>query len=294
MTVSSRLATPTRPAEVPALEISAVMEKARHENFPVALAVLPRALRQQLLAIYGYARFVDDLGDLYDGDRLAALEWAESELDAALLGQATNPVFDDAAKMARASGAGRELFVDLIAANRLDQSKTRYANFEELLGYCALSANPVGRLVLFAFGRSDETAGALSDQVCSGLQVIEHLQDVGEDYRAGRIYLPAEDLERFGVGEAELAAPSASPALRRMIAFECGRAGGLLDAGIPLVRLLAGTPRLALAGFVGGGLAQLEAIAAQDYDVLRAAAKASKRAVLGSAATVLRRAARRS
>ncbi len=181
--------------------------------------------------------------------------------------------------MAAACSAPREPFERLIAANRQDQVVSRYANFEQLAGYCALSADPVGRLVLAVFGRSGALLEAWSDSICTGLQLVEHWQDVGEDFAAGRVYLPAEDLGRFGVAEAELAGSSAGEAFRRLMAFETARARRQLLAGRPLVAALSGTARLAVAGFLGGGLAQLQAIEAAGYDVLARPVKASKAAV---------------
>ncbi len=259
--------------------LDAVLAKAGSENFPVALRALPAATRRHLLAIYGYARFVDDLGDLAPGDRLAQLDWAESELDRALAGGAVHPVFVAAGDMARACGAGRGPFADLIAANRQDQRVGRYPTYDDLAAYCALSANPVGRLVLAVFGRSGPLLEAWSDSICTGLQLVEHWQDVAEDLRAGRIYLPGEDLERFAVTEEDLARPAATMAVRRLIAFESGRARRLLLAGRSLVAALSGFSRLAVAGFLGGGLAQLDAIERAGYDVLAAPVKASRVAV---------------
>jgi len=275
------------------LDPATVLAKAASENFPVALFVLPALLRGRLRAIYVFARAVDDLGDLYEGDRDAALDWAESEIRAAVRGEVTHPVFVETGSMARECGAPLQLFLDLIAANRLDQRKKRYRSFAELEDYCALSANPVGRLVLYAFGRSDDLAATYSDRICTALQVVEHLQDIAEDYLAGRVYLPSEDLAAFGVAEADLGAGTATPALRRLVAFECGRARRLLEEGTPLVRLLSGSERLAIAGFVGGGLAQIDAIAALDYDVTGQLAKAPKRSVAARSVGVLRSGGRR-
>src|SRR5262249_22641472 len=151
--------------------------------------------------------------------------------------------------------------------------------YEDLAQYCALSANPVGRLVLAIFGRDDAVLRGWSDSICTGLQLVEHWQDVAEDYRAGRIYLPLEDLEHFGVDPAALGEPTTSLELRSLLACETGRARRLLVGGAPLVTALGGRPRVAIAGFVGGGLAQLDAIERQGYEVLAAPVKASKAAV---------------
>jgi squalene synthase HpnC len=183
-----------------------------------------------------------------------------------------------------------QLFLDLIAAGQQDQTVTRYQTFAELADYCRLSANPVGRIVLCIFGASTPPRAELSDSVCTGLQIAEHLQDVGEDMRAGRIYLPADDLTAYGVTEQDLLAPSAAPPLRRLIEFETGRARRLLDAGAPLVGSLRGAARVAVAGYVAGGRAALAAIAAADYDVLSATPRPGKGRTAAELVTTLVRA----
>jgi squalene synthase HpnC len=180
----------------------------------------------------------------------------------------------------------------LIAANRQDQRVARYATFDELVAYCDLSANPVGQLVLYVFRAASPERIAWSDAVCTALQLAEHWQDVGEDFRRGRVYLPLEDLERFGGGEAQLAAETPSAELKRLLAFEVGRARGLLEQGIPLVRSLTGRARLAVAGYVGGGRAALDEIEASGFDVLRRSPKAGGAARLKATASVLREVAR--
>jgi squalene synthase HpnC len=252
------------------------MGQATTENFSVASVVLPRRVRRHLLAIYGYCRYVDDLGDEAEGDREHLLDAAESELDAAMLGAASQPIFVELERTIAACNLDRETLANLILANRLDQVKHRYATFDELSSYCALSANPVGRLVLSVFGVSNEVTVRLSDQVCTALQVVEHLQDVGEDYAAGRIYLPEEDLARFGVVEDELSATTTGTALRRAVAFESSRASELLESGSELTSYLRGAARLAVSGFIGGGIAQLDALARASYDVLGQTVKATK------------------
>ena len=194
------------PAGAPAPET--VMARARGENFPVASRLLRRREREALLAIYGFARLVDELGDRYEGDRLQALDWVEAELDRAFAGSATHPLLIALAPTLRWHALPREPFVRLIEANRLDQRVSRYRSWEELRGYCRLSADPVGELVLGGLRRR-ATPGriGLSDSICTALQLTEHCQDVAEDLAEGRIYLPAEDLARFGVSEADLAQP---------------------------------------------------------------------------------------
>ncbi len=246
----------------------AIDRRAGHENFPVALRVLPRGLRRDLQAIYGFARLTDEIGDTYPGDRLAALDWLERDLDAVASGDALHPVVRRLAPTVEAHSLDLRPFRDLIEANRRDQRQSRYQTFDDLLDYCRLSADPVGRLVLAVSGVDNPGAVPLSDQVCSGLQVVEHLQDVGEDLAAGRIYLPLDDLARHGCTEDQLREPTAGPALRRVVAQECGRARALLGAAWPLLPRLPGPARLAVAGFAAGGLAAIDSIEAAGHDVL--------------------------
>jgi squalene synthase HpnC len=161
-----------------------------------------------------------------------------------------------------------EPFRRLVEANRRDQVVHRYENIEDLVGYCALSANPVGELVLGVFGAATPVRVRLSDAVCTGLQLVEHWQDVAEDYRRGRIYVPVADRERFGVAEEDLGAAVATPAFRRLMQFEVWRARRFLDDGAPLVRTLRARPAFAVAAFVAGGRAALAAIERAGYDVL--------------------------
>lgn len=246
------------------------------ENFAVASRVLPRRARRHLIAFYGFARFTDQIGDAYEGDRLSALDWLEEETRRALGGSAmtAHPLVGRAVASALELDLDGRPLLDLIEANRRDQAIRSYETFTQLEGYCALSANPVGRLVLGAFGYRDERRHRLSDAVCTALQLVEHWQDVREDARAGRVYIPLEDLRRFGVDPAELSGDDPpSGKLRSLMVFEVARARRWLDSGAPLLSTLEGRPRLAVAGFVAGGRAALDDIAARDFDVLAAPAK---------------------
>lgn len=242
--------------------------QAASENFPVASWLLPAPVRADLMAVYGFARLTDDIGDEAEGDRLAHLDWLEGELDRAAQGGASHPVM----RRVGATITGRTLslqpFRALIDANRRDQSVRRYETFEDLVGYCRLSANPVGRLVLEIFGAATPDRVALSDDVCTGLQVVEHLQDVAEDFRQDRIYVPLADMRAEGCDEADLAAGHAGPALRRVVALEAGRARALLRSGAPLAASLPLRPRVAVAAFAAGGMAALDAIEEVRFDVL--------------------------
>jgi squalene synthase HpnC len=253
------------------------------ENFPVAMRILPRAQRRDLMAVYGYARMVDDLGDESAGDRLASLDAVERELRGLYDGRsATHPVLARLGETVRVRGIPPDPLVRLIEANRVDQVVTRYATFDQLVDYCRLSANPVGELVLYVFGQHSPERVALSDRICAALQIIEHLQDIAEDYRAGRVYLPKEDLDRFGVAEEDLAARRAGGPLRRLVRYETERAGAWLAAGAPLLSSLHGFARLAVSGYCAGGRAALNAIARSGFDPLPGPPKATRAAVLGA------------
>jgi len=254
------------------------MARAGSENFPVASRLLPAAEREHLLALYGFARLVDELGDGLDGspaERLAALDWLSAELAGAFAGTARHPLMRRLQGTIEACALEPGPFERLIEANRLDQRVSRYATWGELRRYCSFSADPVGELVLAIFGVLSPERVALSDRICTALQLAEHCQDVAEDLRAGRIYLPAEDLARFGCSEQELAAAHAPAALREVLAFEVERARGLIAEGLPLLATLRGRPRLAVAAFAAGGTAALDAIERAGYDVLPGPPKAS-------------------
>jgi squalene synthase HpnC len=237
-------------------------------------------VRRHLLGFYAYARFVDEIGDAYEGDRLAALDEVEAQVIAVLDDQDRRdalPVVATAVRSVSELGTDPKPLFDLIAANRQDQSVCAYDTFDDLLAYCALSANPVGRLVLAAFTASDEARFPWSDSICTGLQLAEHWQDVAEDASAGRVYLPREDLDRFGVEPSTLSAGTpAHSALRALMVFEVARARGCLDRGRPLIAALGGSARWAVAGFWGGGHAALDGIARRGFDVLTGPARRSR------------------
>src|SRR5690349_15503489 len=179
---------------------TSVAARARTENFPVASLLFPRAVRPHLRAIYGFARLVDILGDEYEGDRLAALDALEREVDACYEGEPSWEVMRVLQPTIRSCDLPREPFLRLIEANRMDQRISQYATWADLKRYCVHSADPVGRLVLGVLGRdADAELVALSDDVCTGLQLVNFLQDVPQDLALGRVYLPAEDRACFGV-----------------------------------------------------------------------------------------------
>jgi len=248
-----------------------VLARAGEENFPVALRLLPLRQRRHLLALYGFARLVDDAADEAPGDRDALLDAIERDLARAFAGGAPrHPLLARLAPSVRALDLPRAPFERLLEAGRRDQRVHRYATWAALEGQCALSANPVGELVLHVFGAATPERVALSDRICTGLQLVEHLQDVGEDAARDRVYLPQEDLVRFGCREAELRGSRAGPALRAVVGFEAARARALLDEGSALVARLRGRARIAVAGFAAGGRAARDAIEAAGGDVLSA------------------------
>lgn len=243
------------------------------------------------MAFYGYARLVDHLGDEYAGDRLAALAWVEAETERALADPqrpGLHNLVATAARSVNGLGADPAALFKLIEANRQDQAVNSYGTFGDLAAYCSLSANPVGELVLAAFGAASPARVRLSDSVCTALQLVEHWQDVREDAAAGRVYLPAEDLDRFGVSASELVAPPpAGRALRALMVFETARARRLLREGTPVIDGLERRARWAVAGFIAGGHAALDAIAASDFDPLYGSPRPRPRRVAAGMRAVL-------
>jgi squalene synthase HpnC len=279
-------ATAERAAALPAS--AAVLDQAGSENFPVASRLLPRRQRAHLMALYGYARLVDDAGDEAPGDRTALLAEIEADLDRIYAGQqAVHPLLRRLSATVVACDLPRAPFQALLEANRRDQIVTRYRSFDELKAYCDLSANPVGRLVLHVFDVATPQRLALSDSVCTALQLAEHWQDVVEDLDRGRVYLPAEDLERFDVSTSDLRRSPAPEGVRSLMSFEVQRAREILADGTPLVRTLHGRPRFAVAAFVGGGRAALDAIDRAGGDVSGGGPRATRTARLLASLGVL-------
>ncbi|GHF27004.1 phytoene synthase [Streptomyces mashuensis] len=287
----------------------AVLDKAAHENFPVAPFFLPRAWRDDLMAVYGYARLVDDIGDgdlapggrdaellgldrEQAGDRLALLDAFETDLRRVFATTGTgprHPLLQRLRPTVRRCGLTPEPFLGLIEANRQDQLTGRYETYGDLLAYCELSANTVGHLVLGVTGTTSPERVRRSDAICTALQIVEHLQDVAEDLRRDRIYLPAEDMRRFHVTESDLARPTAGASVRALVAYEAERARQLLNEGTPLVGSVHGRLKLLLAGFVGGGMAALDAVAAAGHDVLPGPPKPTRTRLLRRVGATLRR-----
>ena len=247
------------------LPVPEVASRARTENFPVASLLFPREHRPHLRAIYGFARLVDILGDEWEGDRPAVLDELEAQLDACYgAGEPEWPVMRELKPTIEACALPREPFARLIEANRMDQRISEYESWDDLREYCRHSADPVGRLVLGVIGRADDVQlVAWSDDVCTGLQLVNFLQDVPRDLALGRVYLPAEDRRRFRV--TELDRPNRP--LTQLLAFEAERAAGLLDAGERLREAIGGRIGKAVGLFARGGLAALDALRDAQWDV---------------------------
>ena len=259
----------------------------RHqENFTVVSRLLPRRHRAPMFAVYAFCRYTDDLGDEAEGDRAALLEEWRAETERAFAGGGSHPISVALHRAARDRPLSPRPFLDLIEANLLDQRKHRYETFDELLDYCRLSANTVGRMVLAVWGYDDEYRGALADHTCTGLQLANHWQDVARDWKAGRLYLPLEDLRDFGVSEDDIGAGRCTDGFREMMQFEVDRAEACFRIGRRLADELPRELAVDVQLFTDGGLAVLRAIEAQDYDVLsrRPRAGRARRALLAARA----------
>jgi squalene synthase HpnC len=248
-----------------------------YENFPVASVLLPRRLRPAVEAIYAFARSADDLADEGDATpalRLAALAEFEQALDAIVHGGALPPLaqtrlFTDLAQVLREYKLPSQPLFDLLSAFRQDVGTTRYATYASLLDYCRRSANPVGRLMLHLYDAADEADVAASDAICTALQLINFWQDVAVDWQKQRVYLPQEDLARFGVAEAQIAARTVDEAWTALMRFELERAMALMRSGSPLAKRLPGRIGWELRLVVQGGLRIAERVHTARGDVFR-------------------------
>jgi squalene synthase HpnC len=255
------------------MEVAEVAARAAGENFPVGSVLFPRALRPHVRALYCYARLVDELGDAYEGDRLAALDELERQVELTFEGEPTWPVLRNVQPTVREFDLPREPFLRLIEANRLDQHVAEYETWTDVKEYCVHSADPCGRLVLGVLRRLDEPQlVAASDSVCTGLQLVNFLQDVPRDLELGRVYLPAEDRRRFG--DPPLDRPGDE--LRALLRFEAVRAATLLQEGETLRRQIGGRLGRAVGLFARGGLAALEALEQAGWDIFTQRPKPSR------------------
>ncbi len=248
------------------------MAKDHYENFPVASLAIPRQLRPYVFAVYAFARTADDFADedsLKPSERLEKLDAWERELNSCFAGAPTGPVFVALAETIARTGIRKQLLADLLRAFRLDVTKNRFATFDEVLDYCRYSANPVGRIVLLIFGITSARSLELSDCICTGLQLANFWQDVPVDLEKGRIYVPLEDLERFGYTERELQLHVIDDRLKRLMQLEVDRARNLLSAGSPLLKQTPPALRFELALTIQGGMRILEKIHNAGYDVFQ-------------------------
>jgi phytoene synthase len=252
-----------------------------YENFPVASWLAPAPLRAAIIAIYEFARSADDIADEGDAPpaaRLERLDQYTAMLDRIQRGEDPGaPPFGDLAAAIRRHTLPLAPFHALLSAFRQDVLKTRYADFAELADYCARSASPIGRLLLHLYAIDGDDAHGRADAICTGLQLANFWQDIAVDWGKGRLYIPADDLARFGVSESQLAAGRCDERWRRLLAFEVERARGLLESGRPLARVLPLRLRIELKMVVAGGLRILREIDAVRGDVFRRRPTLSRR-----------------
>ncbi len=258
------------------------LAETHYENFHVATWFLPERLRPHFHAIYAYCRVSDDLGDEVGNTEqsLALLELWGRELDACYEGRTRHPVFVALAETIRACSIPKEPFADLLTAFKQDQVVTRYATMRDVLEYCRYSANPVGRLVLYTCGYADEDRFRLSDATCSALQLANFWQDVRVDWAKNRVYLPQEDMERFGVTDFTIEKGIASSEFRALLKFEVEYARSLFEQGLPLIGMVDRDLAVDLDLFSRGGLEILNAIEHQNFDVLTSRPSIAKRTKL--------------
>jgi squalene synthase HpnC len=254
------------------------LAESHYENFHVASWLLPKGLRPHFHSIYAYCRISDDLGDEVGShaQALALLEIWKEQLDACYRGEARHPVFVALRETIRICDIPRDPFADLLTAFRQDQSVTRYASMEDVLAYCRNSANPVGRLVLYACGYRDQERFALSDETCSALQLANFWQDVREDFARERIYLPQDAMTAAGVDEATIANRQATPAFRALMREQIAYTRAMFARGAKLIGMVDRELAVDLDLFTRGGLEILRAIEARQYDVLSARPTISK------------------
>ena len=258
------------PSEAVAREYCRRLARTHYENFSVATWFLPERLRQHFFNLYAYCRISDDLGDEVGdpGASLRLLDQWEAELNACYEGSPRHPVFVALVETVRTFDIPKQPFADLLRAFRQDQSVTRYQTFEDVVGYCRYSANPVGHLVLYLCGYRDAERQAFSDFTCTALQLANFWQDVSVDYAKGRIYLPLEDLRRFQVAEEDIASLRNTPAFCALMGFEVERARDWFRQGLPLVEKVDRELAVDIELFSRGGQEILNAIERQHYQVL--------------------------
>jgi squalene synthase HpnC len=263
--------------------------RAHYENFTLGSRLLPRHLRRHIAALYAFARTADDLADEEpDPARaLAGLDAWERELEACYTGTPHHPVFVALADTVRTYGIPIEPFRRLLTAFRMDVGFTGFATFDDLRHYCAHSADPVGHLVLYLFGHADAERQARADDICTALQLTNFWQDLAIDLRKGRIYLPREDMARFGYAPEDLGRHAVTPAFRELMAFECARTRHLFASGLALAGMLERGRGREIRLFAAGGLAVLDRLEAVGYDAFTARPTLSRWAKMGLVARAL-------
>jgi len=254
---------------------SRLITRRHYENFTVGSLLLPRRLRQDLFNIYAFCRLADDFADeagVAADPAMALREW-ESELERCATGDEVNPLFAALGDTIRRRNLSLEPFRLLLNAFHTDLTKTRYRDWTELRDYTRLSADPVGRIVLALGGYDHPDFFALSDKICTALQLANHWQDIAADWRRGRLYVPLEDLGRFGVTEEQIAQGVVNDNFRRLMAFEVDRTRRLFREGSSLIGKLSGLWRFQVALYWHGGMAALERVEAADGDIFRKSLK---------------------
>jgi squalene synthase HpnC len=259
------------------------LARTHYENFPVVTWFVPKSLRPHFANVYSYCRWSDDLADEVGdaGESLRLLEWWRTELLSCYGGTPKHPVTVALTETIREFAIPQTPFLDLLSAFRRDQTQTRYESFDDLLTYCQQSADPVGRLVLYLARRTVERLFDWSDSICTGLQLANFWQDVSVDWNKGRLYLPQDDMKRFGVAEGDIASGSASEGFRELLRFQVERAEDWIRRGKPLPKHMPGRLKFVVALFAEGGLGILRKIRARDFDVLTARPKLKKADYLG-------------
>jgi len=257
------------------------LAKTHYENFSIGSRLLPKHLRKHFYSIYAFSRGVDDLGDEAEGDRHALLDLWEQQLESCyaadpLDASPSHPYFVALAETIREFDIPAEPFRRLIEANRRDQAITRHDTYQDVLEYCTYSANPVGHLVLFLSGIRDQKLHKLADKTCTGLQLANFWQDVGVDIEIGRIYIPQEDLKRFGVTEEQIIQRRHDDNFEHLMQFEVNRARELFVEGYALADHLDDSLKSDFALFLRGGLEILREIERSGYKVLKDRPRISK------------------
>lgn len=254
-----------------------------YENFPLVSWLLPPKVHQHFYNVYAFCRWSDDLGDEVGGPEAALplLSWWRGELRACYADEGTHPVFIALADTIRTFSIPPEPFEDLISAFEQDQCVREYDSYPQLLDYCRRSANPVGHLVLLLAERATPQRLAWSDSICTALQLANFWQDVARDHAIGRIYLPREDYQQFGVTRADFEHRRTTPEFRELLAFEVARTRQLFEDGLPLVHEMPGRWQIDIDLFARGGMTILDKIERLDYGVWETRPKVHKRDAIG-------------